>query len=452
MWPNILFELDIIKKKYLKYLLNVIMNYIYKNIDYILVQSKSFANFLPINNLKNEIIYFPSWPEDDVNSENLNLINIKEIEKDLIFFKDDHLNIVFTGNIGEAQNFDNIIQTAEILSTQKIKVCWIVVGAGRAREYFQKEIIKKKISNFNFIGPRNPKSIYFYHKNADALLISLKKGEAISSTIPGKLQTYLNSNKFILGFIDGESARIIKSTKAGIAIPPDNPEMFAQKIIEVHENKTILKNRENIDTKIYLASLFSKKKSIEILDDLLLKIENSYDQIKLISHPLHIPYNKNFILSGLNLAFLGFYTKGDIIINKNMYNWPDGIFFRRFYNRQYKKIAGRKLIIEMQIPDFIKRIFILGNLSERSKNFMKEIFLNKEINHINLKYDHVNIIYEEIKFLKFKQSDIIFLTLPTPKQEQLANLIGKNNDFYKVICIGGAIEMASGQEKNFHIF
>ena len=130
-----------------------------------------------------------------------------------------------------------------------------------------------------------------------------------------------------------------------------------------------------------------------------------------------------------------------------MYNWPDGIFFRRFYNKQYKKIAGRKLIIEMQIPDFIKRIFILGNLSERSKNFMKEIFHNKEINHINLKYDHVNIIYEEIKFLKFKQSDIIFLTLPTPKQEQLANLIGKNNDFYKVICIGGAIEMASGQEK-----
>ena len=279
------------------------------------------------------------------------------------------------------------------------------------------------------------------------MLISLKKGEALSSTIPGKLQTYLNSNKFILGFIDGESAKIIKSSKAGIVISPDNPEMFAQKIIEVIDNKTILKNRENINTTIYSASLFSKKRSIEILDDLFLKIENSYDQIKLITDPLYIPYNKNFILSGLNLAFLGFYIKGEIIINNNMYNWPDGIFFRRFYNFQYTKIAGRKLIINMQIPDFIKRIFILGNLTERSKNFMKEIFLNKEINHINLKYNDVNIIYEEIKFIKFKQSDIIFLTLPTPKQEQLANLIRKYNDFYKVICIGGAIEMASGQEK-----
>ena len=38
IWPNILFELNIIKNKYLKYLINVIMNYIYKNIDYILIQ------------------------------------------------------------------------------------------------------------------------------------------------------------------------------------------------------------------------------------------------------------------------------------------------------------------------------------------------------------------------------------------------------------------------------
>jgi hypothetical protein len=35
----------------------------------------------------------------------------------------------------------------------------------------------------------------------------------------------------------------------------------------------------------------------------------------------------------------------------------------------------------------------------------------------------------------------------TPKQEQLAELIMKNNKFYKIICIGGAINMASGLEK-----
>ena len=57
------------------------------------------------------------------------------------------------------------------------------------------------------------------------------------------------------------------------------------------------------------------------------------------------------------------------------------------------------------------------------------------------------MMYEFVKLIKFSNNDLIFTTLPTPKQEQLANLIKKNNIFYKIICIGGAITMASGEEK-----
>ena len=38
--------------------------------------------------------------------------------------------------------------------------------------------------------------------------------------------------------------------------------------------------------------------------------------------------------------------------------------------------------------------------------------------------------------------------MPTPKQEQLSELIIKNNKFFKIICIGGAVAMASGEEKS----
>ena len=47
---------------------------------------------------------------------------------------------------------------------------------------------------------------------------------------------------------------------------------------------------------------------------------------------------------------------------------------------------------------------------------------------------------------KFTAEDLIILTLPTPKQEQFAELISTNNNFYKVLCVGGAISMASGDE------
>ena len=61
--------------------------------------------------------------------------------------------------------------------------------------------------------------------------------------------------------------------------------------------------------------------------------------------------------------------------------------------------------------------------------------------------DNVNNLYNKYFNFKFLDSDLIFLTLPTPKQEQLANLIIKNNNFFKIICVGGAINMASGVEK-----
>ena len=47
----------------------------------------------------------------------------------------------------------------------------------------------------------------------------------------------------------------------------------------------------------------------------------------------------------------------------------------------------------------------------------------------------------------FTNQDLIFCTLPTPKQEQLAEFIIKNNKYFKIICIGGAIGMASGDER-----
>ena len=46
----------------------------------------------------------------------------------------------------------------------------------------------------------------------------------------------------------------------------------------------------------------------------------------------------------------------------------------------------------------------------------------------------------------------MFLTLPTPKQEQVAEILAKKSKYYKVICIGAGIEMASGNEKSIPVF
>ena len=170
-------------------------------------------------------------------------------------------------------------------------------------------------------------------------------------------------------------------------------------------------------------------------------LENSF---KLIKDVKNIPYNSNFILSGLNLAFLGYYFKGDIKYNNKIIHWPDGLFAKTIFDR-IDKIPGRNLINNMVLPNNIRKIIVLGNLSNFNKNYLKKKF-HLEIEHIPLPYGNFQEIKKDLN-LSFKEDSIIFLTIPTPKQEQLAIEIAKLNKFYRIVCIGASISIASGQEK-----
>jgi glycosyltransferase involved in cell wall biosynthesis len=52
---------------------------------------------------------------------------------------------------------------------------------------------------------------------ANALLVSLKTNEVFEKTIPGKVQAYLASGKPIIAMIDGEAARVVVESGAGMA-------------------------------------------------------------------------------------------------------------------------------------------------------------------------------------------------------------------------------------------
>jgi colanic acid biosynthesis glycosyl transferase WcaI len=438
IWPDILRELKIINNQFIIYVLKKIVNFIYNKSDIILAQSKGFENIISENVAdKSKVFYFPAW------SENLSKNNEEDISLDLEKYKN-KFNIVFTGNIGEAQNFENIIKAAEITKNEK-DLQWLIIGTGRKLDKFTELVKKKNIKNFLFLGYKPFSQIKSFHNLATILLISLVDGKFLSTTIPGKLQTYLMSNKFILGFSKGSSAQLIKESNTGVSVNPSSPRELAKTIINLKKNPKIIKqvSNNNYGTK-YLKKNFNKEL---LLSELEKYFSNNIIKINIIKNTKNIPFDKNFSLSGLNLAFLGYLVKNKIKLNSNIYLWPDGIFYKRFFNNKIiKKIPGRKIITELKIPKNIKNIYVFGNLSSISKKYLTNLY-KKKIKHIPLPVSDVNNLYKKYCDFKFLDSDLIFLTLPTPKQEQLANLIIKNNNFFKIICVGGAINMASGLEK-----
>lgn len=168
-----------------------------------------------------------------------------------------------------------------------------------------------------------------------------------------------------------------------------------------------------------------------------------YD-FKILEKLKNLNFKKNFTLSALNLAFLGSYAREEIITYDELINWPDGVF-AKVVNKKLGKIPGREIVRNLKIPKYIKKITILGNISERSQNYLEKVFKRK-INKILLPFGNFNKITKDLNY-KIKKNELIFITLPTPKQEQVAKFLKDKNIYFKIICIGGSINIASGEEK-----
>jgi glycosyltransferase involved in cell wall biosynthesis len=155
-------------------------------------------------------------------------------------------------------------------------------------------------------------------------------------------------------------------------------------------------------------------------------------------------FNKNFVLSGLNLAFLGGLAAKEVSLYKELIHWPDGLFAKKI-SPGISKIPGKELLEKLKLNNNIKRIVILGNLNCKSKIYLQKRF-NKPIINYELPYGNIKIIIKKFNF-KLKKNDLCFITLPTPKQEQLAQHMILKIKKFKIICIGGSINIASGAER-----
>lgn len=185
-------------------LINKMVNYIYKHCDLILTASPSFVHKIKkrVKN-KDKIVY---WPQYSIVS--------KTTEKAFIYNKG-LFNIVFTGNIGEAQGIDLAIEAAKVLKEEKI--CWHFVGEGRSKEKLMEMVRVYGLEDKVFFHGFHPETeIPKYLKDADAALLILKPNPIFEMTIPAKLQTYLACGVPILGCVSGEGKRIIEESQAGI--------------------------------------------------------------------------------------------------------------------------------------------------------------------------------------------------------------------------------------------
>ncbi|WP_157819802.1 glycosyltransferase family 4 protein [Macrococcoides caseolyticum] len=253
LWPESLVLGGIKKNSILYNIFKLISKKIYKSVDLIEISSKSFEKYFnKVLKIESNLVYNPQYSIEG---------DYKEIVTDIKFLKD-NVNITFTGNIGQIQGLEVAINA---MTKVKNKVVLHIVGEGSNKEKLEELTEKLELNDrVKFHGRKPIEHMKSVMENSDALLVTMKADEVISYTLPAKVQSYLNSGKFILGSIDGEAADIIRESKAGLVSPAGSSIDLAKNIDEFVEKYDYYIEQGRQGSQYYNEN-FGREKFIQIL-------------------------------------------------------------------------------------------------------------------------------------------------------------------------------------------
>jgi len=234
LWPEILSDLKIINNFIILRFLKYFIDLIYSKFDLILVQSPYFKKYIDSKILKEKIVtHFNPGKEKILKS---------------IYKKNKSIKILFTGNIGKAQSFDTLVKTAIKIKKNNLKIIFEIIGEGSMKQWLINMVSKYELNDFIKVkNHMHQKKLNKYLLSADVLLIMLKKGDALSSTIPAKFQTYLSFGKPLIISADGILSNLVKKNNLGYVSNAENSLKLYKLILTLAKtpNNKIKKIKDN---------------------------------------------------------------------------------------------------------------------------------------------------------------------------------------------------------------
>ncbi len=205
LWPENVEIILGIHNRLIINVINKIVDKIYSASDKILCSSASFVENIAQRGVSREKLVF--WPQFCVTPD------IENLSKPDIY-SEENFNVVFTGNIGEAQGLDLLVDAADKLRDTNVK--WFLVGDGRAKERLEMKVREKELSGYvTFVGKVSEEEANRYIHYADCAYLSFMKNKLFDMTLPAKLQSYMACGTPIIAAAGGESSLVIRESGCG---------------------------------------------------------------------------------------------------------------------------------------------------------------------------------------------------------------------------------------------
>lgn len=221
LWPESIKVMGIKETSLLFKLVKKYSAHIYKKVTTLLVPSPGFKPYLnQLCNLKEEEIQVLYNHAESI------YLNCEQTHID------EKIHLLFAGNIGKAQNIDLIINGLVSLKPEiQSQLIIDIVGDGSYLETLKEKVEILDLGNkVIFHGRKTLDEIQYYYNLADACILTLENSNAISKTIPAKVQGYMASGKPIIAAVEGSTFDLLEKAQCALLAKGNDISVFATHI------------------------------------------------------------------------------------------------------------------------------------------------------------------------------------------------------------------------------
>jgi len=263
LWPETLAAIGVVRSPRVLGWVGHLVKFIYERCTLVLGQSRGFLESIAryCSDVR-KIRYFPSWAEEVFNQPDL--VPAPEVP-----VLEGTFNVLFAGNIGEAQDLPAVLDAAESLKHNPA-IRWLIVGDGRKSDWLLEEVARRGLQdNVLLLGRFPVERMPSFYAHAGALLVSLKKDPVFSMTIPGKVQSYLMAGVPLVGMLDGEGAKVITEANAGLVCAAGDASGLAAVVLQMAAMRADQRHQLGANGRAFAQKEFGRSLLMDRLDVLL---------------------------------------------------------------------------------------------------------------------------------------------------------------------------------------
>jgi glycosyltransferase involved in cell wall biosynthesis len=224
LWPESLLATGFVRNPKILGAVAVVVRWIYRKNDLLLVQSLAFVEPVVQMAGRTPVIYHPNPGELAFSKPSMDDPSTLKLEPGF--------NVVFAGNLGTVQALETLLDAAQILlPCQEIR--FVLIGSGSRSAWLKEQVMHRQLKNVQLPGRFSADVMPGILSQASVLLVSLMRNTIMSLTVPGKVQVYLASGRPIIAALDGEGARVVIESEAGLACPAEDATALAQAVLQL---------------------------------------------------------------------------------------------------------------------------------------------------------------------------------------------------------------------------